>query len=159
MTRPQCRWCAVTQIYGVFTSSQTLHSAFTLPANSLCQAIRILWLNKWNVHHTTQSANTLQATCISAKHGYVDILYLSWIVGNWTSSVLTNWRGDVRLLNFVWSLLGRWSNRPLCVLPRGHPHGKAFVCKLTCFALFWPIVHMDSVNVFFWNLVSGWKNP
>ena len=26
---------------------------------------------------------------------------------------------------------------------RGHPHGTAFVCKRTCFALFWSIVHMD----------------
>ena len=48
-------------------------------------------------------------------------------------------------------------------LLRGHPHGNAFLCKLTCFASFWPIVHMDpvnavSVNTLFWNLVSGWKN-
>ena len=29
---------------------------------------------------------------------------------------------------------------------RGHPHGNAFVCKHTCFASVWAIVHMDPVN-------------
>ena len=38
------------------------------------------------------------------------------------------------------------------------------MCKRTCFASFWPIVHMDpvnamTINALFWNLVSGWKNP
>ena len=47
---------------------------------------------------------------------------------------------------------------------RGHPHGNAFLCNCTCFALFWLIVQMDPVNAvpvnaLFWNLVSGWKNP
>ena len=37
---------------------------------------------------------------------------------------------------------------------RVHPHGNASVCKLTCFASFCPIVHMDPVNSLFWNLVS-----
>ena len=41
---------------------------------------------------------------------------------------------------------------------RVRPHGNASVCKLTRFASFCPIVHEDSANALFWNLVSGWKN-
>ena len=53
-----------------------------------------------------------------------------------------------------------WHPQQLILLGLGgHPHGNASVCKRTCFASFWPIVHMDPVNALFWNLVSGWKNP
>ena len=37
------------------------------------------------------------------------------------------------------------------------PHGNALLCKCTCFASFWPIVHQDPVNALFWNWVSWWR--
>ena len=46
------------------------------------------------------------------------------------------------------------------VRDRGHPHGNTFVCKRTCFTSFWPIIHMDPVNAFFFltGYLSGYKN-
>ena len=42
---------------------------------------------------------------------------------------------------------------------KGPSTWKCFCVVNSCFASFWPIVHMDPVKALFQNLISGWKNP
>ena len=49
----------------------------------------------------------------------------------------------------------------LCFLAKhlGAIHMETLLFVNARFASFWPIAHMDPVNVLSWNLVSGFKNP
>ena len=82
---------------------------------------------------------------------YLPVLFSLYVSCVWVlfGKTITTWR----CYNIVYCCFSGLVERL-----RGRPHGNALLCKCTCFASFWPIVHMDPVNALFWNRVSGCEN-